>query len=287
MAVKCFSFRLQSQSLQSSRMPPASPRRFSKTAPVSDSTSKESSPCLTHEAHGSADDILSGKCDSRLIQTTGIVREVFKDEIDPRWLYMILNCDGSRIPVVFISETDDISKFTSLIDAKISVSGFCAPKTYGIRQLLGWHISCIGPAAINVLSPAASDPFTVPEINNRTPISPVEVVQMGRRRMSGRIVAVAMAKSKRPDVVIMDLMMPRIDGAEATRLICDAVPETKVLILTSYATSADIVRAIDAGAAHQGGLLETWRFQPHRSCRNRPSQASPQDLMNLSNLRLL
>jgi CheY-like chemotaxis protein len=105
--------------------------------------------------------------------------------------------------------------------------------------------------------------------------------------MSGRIVAVAMAKSKRPDVVIMDLMMPRIDGAEATRLICDAVPETKVLILTSYATSADIVRAIDAGAAHQGGLLETWRFQPHRGRRNRPSQASPQDLMNLSNLRLL
>ena len=62
-------------------------------------------------------------------------------------------------------------------------------------------------------------------------------------------VAVAMAKSTRPDVVIMDLMMPRIDGAEATRLICDAVPETKVLILTSYATSADIVRAIDAGAS--------------------------------------
>ncbi len=62
-------------------------------------------------------------------------------------------------------------------------------------------------------------------------------------------VAVAMAKSTNPDVVIMDLMMPHVDGAEATRLICEANPEIKVLILTSYATSADIVRAIDAGAS--------------------------------------
>ena len=62
-------------------------------------------------------------------------------------------------------------------------------------------------------------------------------------------VAVAMAKSTNPNVVIMDLMMPHVDGAEATRLICEANPEIKVLILTSYATSADIVRAIDAGAS--------------------------------------
>lgn len=62
-------------------------------------------------------------------------------------------------------------------------------------------------------------------------------------------VAVAMAKSTNPDVVIMDLMMPHVDGAEATRLICEANPEIKVLILTSYATSADIVRALDAGAS--------------------------------------
>ena len=137
-----------------------------------------------------ADDILSGKYDSKLIQTTGIVREVFKDEIDPRWLYMILNCDGSRIPVVFISETDDISRFTALIDAEISVSGFCSPKIYGIRQLLGWHISCVGPDAIKVLVPAATDPFAAPEIDSRKLISPTEVAQIGRRRMNGRVVAV-------------------------------------------------------------------------------------------------
>ena len=60
--------------------------------------------------------------------------------------------------------------------------------------------------------------------------------------------AVAMAKALRPDVVVMDLMMPRTDGVEATRQISEAAPGVKVLILTSYAASADVARAIDAGA---------------------------------------
>ena len=51
-----------------------------------------------------------------------------------------------------------------------------------------------------------------------------------------------------PDVVIMDLMMPKVDGAEATRRILESRPETFIIILTSYATSADLVRAISNGA---------------------------------------
>ena len=60
--------------------------------------------------------------------------------------------------------------------------------------------------------------------------------------------AVARAKDLQPDVVVMDLMMPKLDGAEATRQIVEALPETKVVILTSYGTSADLVRAIANGA---------------------------------------
>ena len=57
-----------------------------------------------------------------------------------------------------------------------------------------------------------------------------------------------------PDVVLMDLRMPRLDGAEATARIIAAHPSTRVLVLTTYNTDADIVRAVEAGAT--GYLLK-------------------------------
>jgi DNA-binding NarL/FixJ family response regulator len=57
-----------------------------------------------------------------------------------------------------------------------------------------------------------------------------------------------MALEKRPDVVLMDLRMPRCDGIEATRRLRDAVPDTRVIALTTYADDASVLAAIRAGA---------------------------------------
>ncbi len=62
-------------------------------------------------------------------------------------------------------------------------------------------------------------------------------------------VAVQQAKSLLPDLVVMDLVMPVMDGVEATRLVKAESPQTKVLILTTFGTSADISRALEAGAS--------------------------------------
>lgn len=61
--------------------------------------------------------------------------------------------------------------------------------------------------------------------------------------------AVRLAKELLPDVVIMDLMMPILDGAEATRQILENNPETKIIILTSFGSSEDMNRALSFGAA--------------------------------------
>ena len=58
----------------------------------------------------------------------------------------------------------------------------------------------------------------------------------------------------KPDVVVMDLMMPVLDGVGATQRIKERLPGTKVLILTSFGTSADVSRAIRAGAS--GALVK-------------------------------
>ena len=66
--------------------------------------------------------------------------------------------------------------------------------------------------------------------------------------------AVALASALLPDLVLMDLRMPTLDGAAATARITDTLPDVRVLVLTTYETDADILRAVEAGAT--GYLLK-------------------------------
>jgi DNA-binding NarL/FixJ family response regulator len=66
--------------------------------------------------------------------------------------------------------------------------------------------------------------------------------------------ALARVALLQPDVVLMDLRMPRLDGVGATSRIVAEHPRVRVLVLTTYNTDADIVRAVEAGAT--GYLLK-------------------------------
>ncbi|HEX5836966.1 MAG TPA: response regulator transcription factor [Anaerolineales bacterium] len=57
-----------------------------------------------------------------------------------------------------------------------------------------------------------------------------------------------------PDVIVMDIAMPRMDGLQATREICRSCPSTRVVMLTIYDTREHIEQALNAGA--QGYVLK-------------------------------
>jgi DNA-binding NarL/FixJ family response regulator len=84
----------------------------------------------------------------------------------------------------------------------------------------------------------------------------VGAVQDGRQ-------AVEMVKKLRPDVVLMDIGMPLLNGLEATRQIFKAVPATKVLMLSAHNDDAYVTNAIEAGA--EGFLLK--QTSAHDVCR--------------------
>ncbi len=77
------------------------------------------------------------------------------------------------------------------------------------------------------------------------------------------LTAVELAHSLRPDVILMDIVMPRLSGIDATMRIMDDDPQARILILTSFSDEDTLARAVKAGAM---GYL--------------PKESHPDDLLN-------
>ena len=105
----------------------------------------------------------------------------------------------------------------------------------------------IQPAAAQIRLLVADDQTlfrrALVELLERSPRLRV-VDQVGSGRM-----AVRRALELQPDVVIMDIRMPDIDGVEATRLILAERPATRILILTAFETDRHVLQALQAGAS--------------------------------------
>lgn len=100
------------------------------------------------------------------------------------------------------------------------------------------------PALIRVL---VADDHEIVREGMRTLLSEEpEIALVGEARDGAE--AVELTRQLRPDVVLMDLLMPGMDGIEATRRIRQEVPETRIVMLTSFAENDQVRDAVQAGA---------------------------------------
>lgn len=87
----------------------------------------------------------------------------------------------------------------------------------------------------------------------RALLAEVEDIEVIGEAYNG-VMAIEENKKLKPDVILMDLVMPEMDGIEAIRLITEEEPEAKILVLTSFITDDKVFPAIKAGA--MGFLLK-------------------------------
>jgi NarL family two-component system response regulator LiaR len=91
------------------------------------------------------------------------------------------------------------------------------------------------------------DDHTIVRKGTRALLAQVEGIEVVGEAADGRE-AVDRAETLRPDVILMDLVMPVMDGIEATRQITSSQPDTRILALTSFAADDKLFPAIKAGA---------------------------------------
>jgi len=92
------------------------------------------------------------------------------------------------------------------------------------------------------------DDHTVVRQGLRALLSAEEDIDVVGEAENGRL-AVMLARKTNPDVVVMDVAMPLLNGLEATRQILKMLPSTKVLVLTSYGDDECVSQLMDAGAS--------------------------------------
>jgi NarL family two-component system response regulator LiaR len=117
-------------------------------------------------------------------------------------------------------------------------------------SLLQRGVQLMGGTPIRVL---IVDDHAVVREGLRTYLDLSEEIEVVGEARNGRE-AIERAKALRPDVVLMDLLMPEMDGIAATRGVKDASPSTNVIVLTSFTDDEHVMPALRAGAT--GYLLK-------------------------------
>ena len=140
-----------------------------------------------------ASQLLNGECDYKFVRLTGTIRDLVHDELNPRFRFFIIDSGAETVyaPTRTITESDEVLK-RRLVGAEVSVVGSCDRSIPGAsfrhqlrRTRYIWNLD-----DIRVMRPAPKDPFDVEEVGRLVDCRPSEIPRLGRRKASGRVLAV-------------------------------------------------------------------------------------------------
>ena len=166
-----------------------------------------------------------GKHDFRFIRLEAVLRDSFRDEIDPQFRYLVLNCGGETVYAMLPWRDSEQSAFEAMIGLRVLIDGVCVPafQSAGHRQMIGYHVKIDGIGNLRLVQSPPDDPFNVPRIGDIA-LSIPEFARQGRLRAVGRVIAVwnsnnLLLKTKESKIVrveIADGVLPRYgDAVEA------------------------------------------------------------------------
>lgn len=132
----------------------------------------------------------AGRLDCRRVRLQGKLMEVFIDEIDPRYVYASLNCNGMNVYLTFPNRPSVREKLLCLRDAVVTAVGSVSGCGSNARRSLGRTIGCRSPDDLTINAPPPANVFTVPTIPIESPNVAAEILSTGRRRVVGTVIAV-------------------------------------------------------------------------------------------------
>lgn len=137
----------------------------------------------------SAAEFLGGSADSQRVEMEATVSDALSDETDPKFVFLVLEADGETIYAPVKCGNDNMSSVEQLVGARIRARGVCDAYVPEPRRQLGRQFFIAGLDDIEVLRPAPSDPFDVPELGDTKLMTPAEISRLDHRRIAGRILA--------------------------------------------------------------------------------------------------
>lgn len=136
-----------------------------------------------------ANDIRRPELNYQLVSAKASVQDVFHDEIDPPWYFISLDLGDAQVFATLASKTNITANLRKLVGAEVEATGILH-EALGSRYLTGRRIALNSIDDLNIIRPASEDPFDIPEIGNPRNLGPQEISAIGRRRITGSVIAV-------------------------------------------------------------------------------------------------